>query len=350
MPSRIETVQGRLESAQCFLITNPLNVRYLCGYSGSNGILLVSTKHATLYTDARYELQAETECFDAEIRIAKDLYAEALTGISAEVCLFESSHVTVATLERLKTVAPTIVFSPSEISIEAMRVIKDSNELALIKKACEISTEALAKVVSQVHAGLTEKQVATLLERTMIDLGADAIAFESIVASGPNSAIAHHQPTDRKIDQGDLLKIDFGARLAGYHSDCTRTFVIGKPSAWQIDIHQVVLAAQAASRAVVKGAVQSAHVVEQTTSALTASGYLQNFRHGLGHGVGLEIHEDPFLSAVPTTTLDSGTVITIEPGVYLPNQGGVRIEDTIVVTDTGYENLTVFAYELQEIG
>jgi len=350
MSSRIAKVQTGLKSDCCFLVTNPINVRYLCGYSGSNGILKICAQGATLYTDARYELQAEAECFDVDVCVSQDLYKAAFAQEAAEYCWFESAYVTVAISERLNSVAPKVKFSPSEISIEALRVIKDSSELALIQKACEISTAALGEVIAKVHAGQTERQVSVLLERTMIDMGADAIAFESIVASGPNSAIAHHQPADREISQGDLLKIDFGAKVAGYHSDCTRTFVIGKASAWQLDIHQAVLTSQSASRSVVKTGVMSAQVLEQTTSALTASGYLQNFRHGLGHGVGLEIHEDPFLSAVPTTTLDSGTVITIEPGVYLPNQGGVRIEDTIVVTDTGYENLTVFAYELQEIG
>jgi Xaa-Pro aminopeptidase len=146
------------------------------------------------------------------------------------------------------------------------------------------------------------------------------------------------------------LKIDFGAKLAGYHSDCTRTFVVGKPSTWQSEIHQAVFQAQSASRKVVKAGVIGADVLEQTILSLTDSGYLEYFRHGLGHGVGLEIHEDPFLSKALTATLELGTVLTIEPGVYLSGQGGVRIEDTIVVTETGYENLTVFPYELQEIG
>ncbi|NBX70404.1 MAG: aminopeptidase P family protein [Actinobacteria bacterium] len=350
MQSRIDRVQDALLPEQSFLVTNLINIRYLCGYSGSSALLVISKDAAILYTDSRYELQVASECFDVEIGIEKDLYVSAVNALTTPVCLFESTDVTVATLARVEKINPKISFTPIEFSIEKMRIVKDAGEVKLIKAACQISTAALESVIAQVQVGLTEKQIGIMLERTMIDLGADSIAFETIVASGPNSAIAHHQPTNREIIQGDLLKIDFGAKLGGYHSDCTRTFVIGKPSTWQIDIYQAVLAAQSASRGVVKSGVQASFVLEQTTTALKQSGYLENFRHGLGHGVGLEIHEDPFLSADPTTTLDAGTVITIEPGVYLPNQGGVRIEDTIVVTDTGYENLTVFAYELQEIG
>lgn len=350
MQSRIEKVQKALNTDTCFLVTNPTNIRYLCGYSGSNGILLVSKTEATFFTDARYELQTQTECFDVTIRIEANLFKAALEKEKSAVCIFESGHLTVAMLENVKAINPNLRFESSEISIAAMRVVKDSVEVEIIRNACQISTAALESVISQVRVGLTEKQLTHLLERTMIDLGADAIAFETIVASGPNSAIPHHQPTDRAISAGDLLKIDFGAKVSGYHSDCTRTFVVGKPSVWQSDIHQAVLLAQSASRNVVKAGVVGAEVLEQTTVSLTGSGYLENFRHGLGHGVGLEIHEDPFLSRALTATLEAGTVITIEPGVYLANQGGVRIEDTIVVTETGYENLTVFAYELQEIG
>jgi len=350
MQNRISRIQSRLEQDTCFLVTNPTNVRYLCGYSGSNGILLVTPIEATLFTDARYEIQAANECFDARIQIEPNLFKAALEQEKSELCLFESGHLTVARLDSIKSIAPKLAFQASDISIEEMRVVKDATEIELIRNACQISTSALSLVIAQVWVGLTEKQVTQLLERTMVDLGADAIAFETIVASGPNSAIPHHQPTDREICSGDFLKIDFGAKVSGYHSDCTRTFVMGPASAWQSEIHRAVLQAQGASRAAVKAGVVGSHVLEQTTQSLSASGYLEHFRHGLGHGVGLEIHEDPFLSRALTTTLEAGTVVTIEPGAYLTNQGGVRIEDTIVVTETGYENLTVFEYGLQEIG
>lgn len=350
MPSRIATVQSLLKERTCLLVTNPTNVRYLCGYSGSNGILLVSEHSATIFTDARYELQAQAECFDVAIRIEPNLFKAALEKEESTVCLFESTHLTVAKLESIQVIAPKITFVPSEIAVEVFRVVKDATEIGLIRQACQISTTALNAVIAQVRVGLTEKQVSHLLERTMIDLGADSIAFETIVASGPNSAIPHHQPTDRAICSGDLLKIDFGAKLSGYHSDCTRTFVVGKAAQWQSEIHQAVLQAQSASRIILKAGVLGVHVLEQTTMSLTESGYLEFFRHGLGHGVGLEIHEDPFLSRALTDTLEAGTVVTVEPGVYLAGQGGVRIEDTVVVTETGYENLTVFPYELQEIG
>lgn len=350
MQTRISKVQAELARDAVFLVTNPINVRYLCGYSGSNGILLITRETAVLYTDARYELQAGTECFSVVVEIAGDLFKAAAGSISTNECLIETEHLTVAILERLQILAPNIKFQGSHIRIEKLRQIKDVQEIALISTACEISTAALAQVITQIRTGMNEKQIARMLERAMVDSGADGIAFETIVASGPNSAIAHHQPTNREIQKGDLLKIDFGAKLSGYHSDCTRTFVLGKPTAWQTEIYEAVLGAQSGSRAALKAGVKAQDVVQPTLDALKACGHLENFRHGLSHGVGLEIHEDPYLSSDPTATLEAGTVITIEPGVYLPNQGGVRIEDTIVVTETGYDNLTVFAYELQEIG
>jgi Xaa-Pro aminopeptidase len=183
----------------------------------------------------------------------------------------------------------------------------------------------------------------------MRDLGADDIAFESIVASGPNSAIPHHEPTDRQIQSGDFLKIDFGAKIHGYHADCTRTSVIGKPAEWQFDLHAAVTTAQHAGRDVIRAGIEFREVESSVNQSLSASGYREYFTHGLGHGVGLAIHEDPFFGRVEDAKIAPNTVITIEPGAYLKDQGGVRVEDTIVVHSNGYENLTNLPYELLEL-
>ena len=350
MHSRLAKVQSEIDSETEFLVTNPINVRYLCGFTGSNGILLISSESAVLYTDARYELQVKEECFSVDIEITSDLLKAATDSFSSRTLEIEPTHITALSWQRLQNLLPNTEIKNSAFSIERLRVVKDESEIIKISQACAIAVAALEQVISRVRVGLTEKQVSRMLERKMVDLGADTIAFDTIVASGPNSAIAHHQPTERVLEAGDLLKIDFGAKLSGYHSDCTRTFVLGKASDWQTEIYHAVRSAQESSRSKVRAGALAQEVVQPTLVALESAGFLDRFRHGLSHGVGLEIHEDPYLSNELTATLEAGMVITIEPGVYLPGKGGVRIEDTIVVTETGYSNLTNFPYELQEIG
>jgi len=350
MSSRIQRLQQLFPSEFTFVVTNPINIRYLCGYSGSNGVLRVTQSTATLYTDARYEIQSATECFDVEVVITRDLLKSALSHPSDVGVVFESAHLTHALLSRMQSLAPDRTFAPSAITVESLRVIKDASEIELIAQACKISTQALEILIPMVRVGMTEREISRMLERKMVDLGADEVAFETIVASGPNSAIPHHQPTGRALITGDFLKIDFGAKLRGYHSDCTRTFVVGPAQQWQQELYQAVAAAQAQARDLVKHGVSCEAVTNGASESLSASGYAEFFRHGLGHGVGLVIHEDPFLSATSSTTLMAGTVLTIEPGAYLANRGGVRVEDTIVVTESGYQNLTEYSYDLQEIG
>lgn len=188
-----------------------------------------------------------------------------------------------------------------------------------------------------------------MLEHKIRELGANDVAFETIVATGANSAIPHHEPTDRAISHGDFLKIDFGAKFDGYHSDCTRTVVVGKASEWQIALHAAVTSAQAAGRNTISSTANLANVESAVNESLTASGYRDYFTHGLGHGVGLEIHEEPFFGRTEDAKIACNTVMTIEPGAYLDNMGGVRVEDTIVVDSNGYQNLTNLTYELLEL-
>ncbi len=215
--------------------------------------------------------------------------------------------------------------------VEELRMIKDESEIGLLATACAITAEAFAAVLGAIEPGRTERSLAVLLERAMIDLGAEGVAFDTIVASGPNGAIPHHSPGGRPFEHGDLITIDCGARFAGYHADMTRTVALGQPAGWQVALYDLVAAAQ---RAGVEAAVPGADISAVDAAArnlIAAAGHGEHFGHGLGHGVGLEVHEAPLMGPGRTGRLVDRVPVTVEPGVYLPGQGGVRIEDTLVV-------------------
>jgi Xaa-Pro aminopeptidase len=231
--------------------------------------------------------------------------------------------------------------------VEALRMVKDEVELAALRQAAAIADAALTDVIDGLVLGRTERHVARELERRMLESGAEAAAFETIVATGPNSAIPHHRPTDRRILQGDLLKIDFGARFDGYHSDMTRTFVVGaNPADWQVEIYDLVFAAQRAGRQALAPGAEVTAVDAAARNVITEAGHGEHFGHGLGHGVGLQIHEAPLIAATGAGILHAGCPVTVEPGVYLPGRGGVRIEDTLVVGADGPDLLTLSTKEL----
>ncbi len=346
---RIERLQNELADDQALYVTNLINVRYLCGFTGSNGALLVTKDSAVLATDSRYEIQSANQTCDVEILIGRNLSELLLAGKSQSQMLVEGNDISVNALEALKEANPKITFQATDGVVEHLRSIKDESELQLIRLACQISTQALNDTLPKIQIGVSERHLRDLLENRMRELGADDIAFASIVASGPNSAIPHHEPTTRELSSGDLLKIDFGAKVDGYHSDCTRTFVMGKPAEWQIELHQAVAQAQQSGRDKISSAVKFSAVEQSVNDSLSESGYREFFTHGLGHGVGLEIHEEPFFSRTQTGKIAPNTVITIEPGAYLPERGGVRIEDTVAVTSQGHDNYTQFSYELIEL-
>jgi Xaa-Pro aminopeptidase len=237
-------------------------------------------------------------------------------------------------------------------TVEALREIKDAGEVALLRLACEAADAALTDLIARggLRPGRTELEVGRELEALMLDHGADGVSFETIVASGANSAIPHHRPTDAVLAAGDFVKIDFGALVGGYHSDMTRTFVLGKAADWQLEIYELVSAAQRAGRVALEAGAKLADVDEASRRVIVDAGHGVHFGHGLGHGVGLQIHEAPGINATAAGTLRAGSVVTVEPGVYLPDRGGVRIEDTLVVADatSGHapELLTRFPKEL----
>ncbi len=346
--NRISRLQTKIESGQLFFITNLINIRYLTGFTGSNAALLVSESSAVLATDSRYEIQAREQVSDMEIVIGRNFSDLLLGKVAKTEVLVEGSSLSVNSFQNMTATLEHKLTSTSGV-IEKLRVVKDDSEILLIKAACEIATQAFLDVIQSIAVGQSERTIRDALERRIRDLGADDVAFESIVASGANSAIPHHEPTDKQVQAGDFLKIDFGAKLAGYHSDCTRTVVVGKPADWQVDLHAAVTHAQRDGRNVIRSEIMFKDVEHSVNQALTASGYREFFTHGLGHGVGLEIHEDPFFGRVEDAKIAPNTVVTIEPGAYLKDKGGVRVEDTIVVNSQGYQNLTDLPYELLEL-
>jgi Xaa-Pro aminopeptidase len=347
---RLAAVLADLD-VQAALVTTLVNVRYLTGFTGSNAALLLPADGAAvLATDGRYITQSAAECPDLERVIDREVAAaltrRAVAGGFTRLA-FEAQDVTVEAHEALTRLADGAELVPLGRAVEALRRVKDDGEIELLRQACAISVQALHDVLPQVAVGRTERAVARELETRMLDLGAEALAFETIVASGENSAVPHHQPTDRPIARGDLLKIDFGARVDGYHADCTRTFVVGaEPTDWQRDLHALVAAAQQAGREALAPGRDTREVDAAARTVITDAGHGEHFTHGLGHGVGLEIHEAPLMGYAPAGRLDLCTPVTVEPGVYLPGRGGVRIEDTLVVRDGAPELLTTTTRDL----
>jgi Xaa-Pro aminopeptidase len=326
------------------LITDLVNVRYLSGFSGSNGALLVfaDDREPVLATDGRYRTQAAEQAPDLEVAIERAV-GRYLAGRAADAAVgklgFESNVVTVdgfdALTGEIEEHKASTELTRAAGTVEALREVKDAGEVALLRLACEAADAALAELMARggLRPGRTEREVSRELESLMLDHGADAISFETIVAAGPNSAIPHHRPTDAVLADGDFVKIDFGALVAGYHSDMTRTFVLGAAADWQLEIYQLVAEAQRAGREALKPGANLREVDAAARQLIADAGYGEQFGHGLGHGVGLQIHEAPGIGATSTGTLLAGSVVTVEPGVYLPGRGGVRIEDTLVVAD-----------------
>jgi Xaa-Pro aminopeptidase len=335
------------------LVTRLVNVRYLSGFTGSNAALLIRADDDTpvLATDGRYRTQAAQQVPDAEIVIERACGQSLTRRAAADGARrlgFESHVVTVEGFDALAKEACDSELVRAAGTVEALREIKDAGEIALLRLACEAADAALADLVEGggLQPGRTEREVGRELESLMLDHGADGLSFETIVATGANSAIPHHRPTDAVLTAGDFVKIDFGALVCGYHSDMTRTFVLAPAAQWQLDLYELVAASQRAGREAVAPGVALRDVDAASRQVISDAGYADNFTHGLGHGVGLEIHEAPGISAAAAGTLLSGSAVTVEPGVYLPDRGGVRIEDTLVVGETAPDLLTQFPKEL----
>ena len=311
-----------------FLTRDLPTIRYLTGFSGSNAALLFSDGGLTLVTDGRYQDQAESETTNVSILIERDAMASILALNLRSISV--DPQLTVDDVDRLRREGVSV--HVADHALRDLRSVKDEWEIEVLARACEITSRGLEVLVRQISIGDSELQLARRLESVFADLGADDRAFPTIVASGPNSAIPHHQPATRRLELGDLLVIDCGAKVAGYHADMTRTFVVGAPPhPWQREIHDVVRSAQQAAIGVAVPGVSARVVDDAARSVILAAGYGDAFTHGTGHGVGLQIHEAPMVMATSADSISAGSPITVEPGIYLPGRGGVRIEDTVVV-------------------
>jgi Xaa-Pro aminopeptidase len=338
------------------LVTNLLNVRYLTGFTGSNGALLVRTDGADLFgTDGRYTTQAGIQVPDVELlvdRATVAALARAAVRRGTGTLGYESHDVTVDGLAALQKVLADAGTPPELTSvrraIEEQRAIKDDDEIGSLRRACAVADQALAELAAEgaLRPGRTELEVGRELDARMLVLGAEAPSFETIVATGANSAIPHHRPDATVLRDGDFLKLDFGATVDGYHSDMTRTVVLGHAADWQREIYELVAASQAAGRAALAVGTDVVAVDAASRSVIADAGHGEHFSHGLGHGVGLEIHEAPGIGPLGAGSLAAGMAVTVEPGVYLPGHGGVRIEDTLIVTDDAPELLTLTSKEL----
>ncbi|WP_086823457.1 Xaa-Pro peptidase family protein [Allokutzneria sp. NRRL B-24872] len=339
----------RAKELDALLVTDLLNLRYLTGFTGSNGALLVHAEgdeRSVFCTDGRYLTQSDAQVPDLERAIDRPCDTALAKKANGRLG-FESHKVTVDGLDLIKEASGAELVRAAGL-VEQLRLIKDEAEVEALRMACAAADRALAALVE--HGGLrpgrTELEVARELESRMLEHGAAGPAFETIVAAGANSAVPHHRPTGAVLRRGDFVKIDFGALVDGYHSDMTRTFALGEVADWQREVYELVAAAQAAGRGALAVGTKVSDVDAAARAVIEAAGHGERFLHGLGHGVGLQVHEAPALSKVGVGTLAAGMAVTVEPGVYLAGRGGVRIEDTLVVRAGAPELLTLTTKDL----
>lgn len=345
--TRTDRIAAELkDGSHAALITSEVARQYAAGFRSSAGVVFVTKEKSYFIIDGRYYEKAAQQAEGVEVILLSDMRKQLWSIIEEhgiKVISIENKTVTVSEHEEfVKLFKPLIVDASGWLSstLEKMRIIKSQEELKKIEAAQRIAEAALAKLLTNIRPGMTEKQVASVLDFYMMDLGADGISFDTIAASGVNSACPHAVPTDKPLENGEFLTLDFGAVVDGYHSDMTRTVVIGKPDEEMDKVYKAVWGAQTDAIKAVHADVTGKLVDSVARSTLDAWGYEKFFTHGLGHGVGLEIHEAPTVSAKSPFTLHEGMVITIEPGVYIPHRYGVRIEDMVVVTTDGCINLT----------
>jgi len=351
--SRADRLTALLDEREldALLVTNLVNVRYLTGYTGTNGVALVGVRELRCFvTDFRYVTQAEQQVHGFERHVGdQDLLDEAVAVLpEGDVRLgIEDQHMAVRMFERLRKALPdSVELVPAGGIVERLRERKDADEVARIRAAAELADAALQRTLQDGLAGRTERAVALALEQELRRLGAERPSFDTIVASGAHGALPHAVPRDVEISPDCLVTIDWGAQLDGYCSDCTRTFATGDPGERARELYELVLRAQLTGLDAVRAGVSGVDADAAAREPIAEAGYGERFGHGLGHGVGLEIHEAPRLSRSSDATLAAGHVVTVEPGIYLPGELGVRIEDLVLITDDGCERLNTLPKDL----
>jgi Xaa-Pro aminopeptidase len=344
--ARVTKLQAALvqEEVDALLVTNLVNVRYLTGFSGTNGQLLVGSGVAQFFSDGRYAARAQELVKGAAVHIYLTRLTDVLTGHlkSKKVTTLgvEAKSMTLAQRDDLDERLEGVELASTSGLVENLRRAKDDHEVELVRRAVAVSDATYAYVLDRLSPGQTEREMALELEVHMRQNGADEVAFEPIVGSGPLSAHIHHTPTERSFEKGDLILLDFGCRVDGYCSDLTRTVVLGAATAEQREVYDTVRAAQDAAQDAMRPGASCTEVDRAARSVIEAAGHADDFGHGLGHGLGLEVHEAPTQSRISEDVLADGDVVTNEPGIYVVDSGGIRIEDCIAVTDRGPQVLT----------
>jgi Xaa-Pro aminopeptidase len=335
------------------LVTKLANVRYLTGFSGSSAMMLLGPAESVFFTDGRYDEQSRHEVPDLTRVASMESVAPAIRDHVRRLGVgrlgFERHAVTVAQLERWQEMLEGVELAGVGEEVERLRWAKDAEELALLRSAQEATDGAFEDILELLVVGITERQAAAQLELAMARHGADGLSFDPIVGFGEHAAEPHHRPCHRALAEGDVIKMDFGAQVGGYHTDMTRTVAFGEPAPELRKVHDVVAAAQQAGIDSLRPGATAGDVDRAARSVIEAAGYGDRFTHGLGHGVGLEIHEGPSLRRDGEDVLPAGAVVTVEPGVYLPGMGGVRIEDTVEVSEEGPRVLGASTRELIEL-
>jgi Xaa-Pro aminopeptidase len=332
--------------AEALVITQEHNRRYLTGFTGSAGLVVITATAARLLADARYVEQASREAAGFEVvRVTgrfQDSLAEQLKDLGVKKAAFEAEHVTVAELKRWQESLPAVTFEPVTGQIERQRAVKTPAELDAIRQAAALADAAMAFVAQTIRPGQTEAEMAWSIERFLREHGADGLAFPPIVAAGENGALPHHRPSTRVIQAGEPIVVDLGARLNGYNSDLTRTFCIGPATDPEYaQVFDVVVSANEAARRALRPGMTGLAVDSVARDHIKAAGYGDHFGHGLGHGVGLNVHEGPRLTFVPPeSSILAGNVVTVEPGIYLSGRFGVRLEDLVAIHATHVEVLS----------
>ncbi len=346
MNYRVENLRKKLEEKEldAILISTPENRRYLSGFAGSAGYLVVSRDNAILATDFRYTEQAGYQAPDFQvIKIGSgwSWFLDVLKEHRPKKIGFESHQMTVDTYRQITEALqdlpsddrPALLATTG--TVEALRTVKDLEELALLQKAIDVADAAMKSISQTIQPGETEREVAWRLEKAMRELGADSLSFDTIVAAGPNGAMPHHRPSDRAIALGEPIVIDMGAKVGGYCSDITRTVCVGEPDDTFRKVYDIVLGAQLTAIATVRPNMSGGDADDLSRAVIAEAGYGENFGHSLGHGVGLFIHEYPRIGPKSQNKLEEGMVFTVEPGIYLSGWGGVRIEDVVILESSG---------------
>ena len=348
----LSKLQKSLKQKQALLVSDRLNIRYLSGFHGSNALILITKKQASLLTDFRYSATVKSLPKQIRASITTDPSTEILNILKREKIKklrLEAENITIARLKRLKKSLPGITLVAGESLIEPLRVSKTAEEIVLIKKAQQITEKTFKHILSKIKTGITEIQLAHDLEKTAMDFGAEKNSFPPIVAFGKNSACPHHESGNAKLKKGDIILLDMGFKYKGYCSDMTRMLFTAPPTPLQKEVYMTVLKAQTEAIKILKAGIKGGKVDKTARDIIKKAGYGDKFGHGLGHGVGLNVHEVPYLSTKYQKPLPLNAVVTVEPGIYLENSFGVRIEDMVLVERDKTTNLTKIPKKIKDL-